>query len=151
MKEFITQDGYDRLIKELQYLKTTRRQEIAESLKYATELGDLRENAEYDAALMEYDEIETKIYKIEKSLKHIQIVNNTNNKKINIGSRCKIKYEDGDIVEYTIVGPSEIDCMNNKISYLSPIGSSLLNKKAKEKIKIDTGNLSYYIQVEEIL
>ena len=64
MKEILTYEGYQKLSKKLEYLKLVRRQELAEHLKFATDLGDLRENAEYDAALMEYEEVESTIYKL---------------------------------------------------------------------------------------
>ena len=90
MKEMITKEGLEALMQKLDYLKKVRRIEIAESLKYATELGDLPENAEYDAALMEYDEIEYQIAKLEYIL---------NNHIIMESKTYKVKFDDGEIEE----------------------------------------------------
>lgn len=136
MKEILTYEGYQELSKKLEYLKLVRRQELAEHLKFATDLGDLRENAEYDAALMEYEEVESKIYKLEKCLSNCIIANNNDNNVVSIGNIVSIKY-DTDFEEYNIVGPSEVDPLNNKISYKSVVGSLLLGKKIGDIINID--------------
>ena len=139
MKELITKEGYDLLQEELNYYLKVRRPLLAENLKYATELGDLRENAEYDAALMEYDEVETKIYKLERSLNNSIIVKNDSN---NLGSIFKIEYEDKEVEAITLVGPSEVSPLENKISYVSPIGEKLISSKVGDE-------LSYFINEYE--
>lgn len=137
MKEILTYEGYQKLSKKLEYLKLVRRQELAEHLKFATDLGDLRENAEYDAALMEYEEVESTIYKLEKCLSNCIVVNNNDKNLVSIGSIVSIKY-DTEFEEYNIVGPSEVDSLNNKISYKSKVGSLLLGKKVSDIINIDS-------------
>ena len=137
MKEILTYEGYQKLSKKLEYLKLVRRQELAEHLKFATDLGDLRENAEYDAALMEYEEVESTIYKLEKCLSNCTVVNNYDKNLVSIGSIVSIKY-DTEFGEYNIVGPSEVDSLNNKISYKSKVGSLLLGKKVGDIINIDS-------------
>ena len=137
MKEILTYEGYQKLSKKLEYLKLVRRQELAEHLKFATDLGDLRENAEYDAALMEYEEVESTIYKLEKCLSNCTVVNNNDKILVSIGSIVSIKY-DTEFEEYNIVGPSEVDPLNNKISYKSKVGSLLLGKKVSDIINIDS-------------
>ena len=137
MKEILTYEGYQKLSKKLEYLKLVRRQELAEHLKFATDLGDLRENAEYDAALMEYEEVESTIYKLEKCLSNCIVVNNNDKNLVSIGSIVSIKY-DTEFEEYNIVGPSEVDTLNNKISYKSKVGSLLLGKKVSDIINIDS-------------
>lgn len=137
MKEILTYEGYQKLSKKLKYLKLVRRQELAEHLKFATDLGDLRENAEYDAALMEYEEVESTIYKLEKCLSNCTVVNNNDNNLVSIGSIVSIKYDE-EYEEYNIVGPSEVDPLNNKISYNSKVGSLLLGKKVSDIINIDS-------------
>ena len=137
MKEILTYEGYQKLSKKLEYLKLVRRQELAEHLKFATDLGDLRENAEYDAALMEYEEVESTIYKLEKCLSNCIVVNNNDNNLVSIGSIVSIKYDE-EYEEYIIVGPSEVDPLNNKISYNSKVGSLLLGKKVSDIINIDS-------------
>ena len=120
MKEMITKEGLEALMQKLDYLKKVRRIEIAESLKYATELGDLPENAEYDAALMEYDEIEYQIAKLEYIL---------NNHIIMESKTYKVKFDDGEIEEFKLVGPNEVDIFENKISPSSMMGMELMNSK----------------------
>ena len=137
MKEILTYEGFQKLSKKLEYLKLVRRQELAEHLKFATDLGDLRENAEYDAALMEYEEVESTIYKLEKCLSNCIVVNNNDKNLVSIGSIVSIKY-DTEFEEYNIVGPSEVDSLNNKISYKSKVGSLLLGKKVSDIINIDS-------------
>lgn len=137
MKEILTYEGYQKLSKKLEYLKLVRRQELAEHLKFATDLGDLRENAEYDAALIEYEEVESTIYKLEKCLSNCIVVNNNDKNLVSIGSIVSIKY-DTEFEEYNIVGPSEVDSLNNKISYKSKVGSLLLGKKVGDIINIDS-------------
>ena len=137
MKEILTYEGFQKLSKKLEYLKLVRRQELAEHLKFATDLGDLRENAEYDAALMEYEEVESTIYKLEKCLSNCIVVNNNDKNLVSIGSIVSIKY-DTEFEEYNIVGPSEVDSLNNKISYKSKVGSLLLGKKIGDIINIDS-------------
>ena len=137
MKEILTYEGFQKLSKKLEYLKLVRRQELAEHLKFATDLGDLRENAEYDAALMEYEEVESTIYKLEKCLSNCIVVNNNDKNLVSIGSIVSIKY-DTEFEEYNIVGPSEVDSLNNKISYKSKVGSLLLGKKVGDIINIDS-------------
>ena len=137
MKEILTYEGYQKLSEKLEYLKLVRRQELAEHLKFATDLGDLRENAEYDAALMEYEEVESTIYKLEKCLSNCIVVNNNDKNLVSIGSIVSIKY-DTEFEEYNIVGPSEVDSLNNKISYKSKVGSLLLGKKVGDIINIDS-------------
>ena len=137
MKEILTYEGYQKLSEKLEYLKLVRRQELAEHLKFATDLGDLRENAEYDAALMEYEEVESTIYKLEKCLSNCIVVNNNDKNLVSIGSIVSIKY-DTEFEEYNIVGPSEVDSLNNKISYKSKVGSLLLGKKVGYIINVDS-------------
>ena len=120
MKEMITKEGLEALMQKLDYLKKVRRIEIAESLKYATELGDLPENAEYDAALMEYDEIEYQIAKLEYIL---------NNHIIMESKTYKVKFDDGEIEEFKLVGQNEVDVFENKISPSSMMGMELMNSK----------------------
>lgn len=120
MKEMITKEGLEALMQKLDYLKKVRRIEIAESLKYATELGDLPENAEYDAALMEYDEIEYQIAKLEYIL---------NNHIIMESKTYKVKFDDGEIEEFKLVGQNEVDIFENKISPSSMMGMELINSK----------------------
>lgn len=145
MKEFLTESGYLDLKKELDFYTQVKRLELSESLRYASSLGDLRENAEFDAALQDYQEIETKIYKLKKTLDNCIIVKKEENI-INVGSTVTIK-EDEEITIYEIVAPSNVDPLNNKISYLSDFGSQIIGKKSNDIVTIKTNNLTYDIEI----
>ena len=134
---YMTKDGYDKIMAEINYLETVKRPEISAQIAEARDKGDLSENAEYDAALMEYEEVESTIYKLEKCLSNCTVVNNNDKNLVSIGSIVSIKY-DTEFEEYNIVGPSEVDSLNNKISYKSKVGSLLLGKKVGDIINIDS-------------
>ncbi len=128
MKEnIITQKGFEELQKELQYLKTTKRSEIAKKIKEAREQGDLSENAEYEAAKEEQGQIEARIEKITDTLNNAVVVeSDKNSDKVTFGSIVKIKdLSDNKEYTYTLVGSSEADILNNKISNVSPLGYAL--------------------------
>ena len=127
----LTQDGYNTLQKEYNYLTKVRRLELREMLKYASELGDLRENAEFDAAVQEFNDVEIKIHKLEVIFKTAKISDGKDLSVIGVGNSIKLLI-DGDEEEYKIVGPAEVDPMNNIISYESPIGSSLMGLKIND-------------------
>lgn len=149
-KQFLTKKGYDERVAELENLKVVRRKEVAQKLKEAREQGDLSENAEYDAAKDEQRDIETRIAELEEILKNAEVVQDTE------GSKDKVKLEsvvtlldldDNEEVEYTIVGSSEADSLNNKISNESPLGSALMGKKKGQKVKFEApmGEVEYKI------
>ena len=127
----LTQTGYDDLVKELDYLKTEKRADIAEKIKVARGYGDLSENSEYDEAKNEQGLVEQKINELEYTLKHAKIVNKEEMKSqgINVGSHVVVVDEDDFEEEYDIVGATEFDPFNNKISLESPIGAALVGKK----------------------
>ena len=134
----LTQTGYDDLVKELDYLKTEKRADIAEKIKVARGYGDLSENSEYDEAKNEQGLVEQKINELEYTLKHAKIVNKDEMKSqgINVGSHVVVVDEDDFEEEYDIVGATEFDPFNNKISLESPIGAALVGKKAGEVAEV---------------
>ena len=134
----LTQTGYDDLVKELEYLKTEKRAAIAEQIKVARGYGDLSENSEYDEAKNEQGLVEQKINELEYTLKHAKIVNKEEMKAngINVGSHVVVVDEDDFEEEYDIVGATEFDPFNNKISLESPIGAALVGKKAGEVAEV---------------
>ena len=146
---FLSKDGYEKLEKELDYLRAIKRHEVAEKIKIAREFGDLSENAEYDAAKNEQAQVEGKISEIEQQLKVALIIDETaGTDKVSPG--CFVKVLDIDFdeeEEYQIVGTSEADISNNKISNISPIGSGLLMKKVGDEVEIEipTGVIKYKI------
>lgn len=140
-KEYITKTKKNELISELGQLKTVERKNIAEKLDYARGLGDLSENAEYHDARDQQSELEGKIGHIESILNTAEIIKNTKSDAIIIGSKVTIQ-KDGakTLIEYEVVGSSEADMLNNKLSFESPLGQAMLGKKIKDTIKLETPN-----------
>ena len=123
-KQFLTKKGYDERVARLEELKVVRRKEVAQKLKEAREQGDLSENAEYDAAKDEQRDIETQIAELEEILKNAEVVQDNNTDKDAIKMESVVKLHDVEYdedIEYVIVGSSEADSLNNKISNLSLI------------------------------
>ena len=134
----LTKEGYEELEKRLEYLKVVKRAEITERIKTAREFGDLSENAEYDAAKNEQAMLEGEILEIEEKLKHAVIIKDTAKKgTVSLGS--KVTFIDEDTKEeltYEIVGTTEADVEQGRISNESPIGNALLGHKAKDVVKV---------------
>ena len=130
----LTQEGYDNLDKELNYLKTEKRTEIAERIKVALGFGDLSENSEYDEAKNAQAENEVKIAELENKLRHAKIIDEKeiDTDTVQIGNTVKVlDIEFNEEVEYTIVGSTEVNLAENKISNESPLGEALLGAKKK--------------------
>ena len=139
-KNIMTFAGLRALEDELFDLKVYKRKEVAQKIKEAREQGDLSENAEYDAAKDEQRDIEARIEELEKLLKNVEVVG--------IGSRVKLyDVEMDEEVEYTIVGSTEADALNGKISNESPVGAALIGSKVGETIVVETisGDLEFKI------
>ena len=137
----LTQEGYDNLEKELDYLKTEERAAIAERIRVALGFGDLSENSEYDEAKNAQAANEIKIADLENKIRHAKIIDESeiDTKTVQIGNKVKIKdLEFDEDLEYTIVGSTEVDLANNKISNESPIGSALLGAKKNETVEANT-------------
>ncbi len=139
-KEVImTQEGFDKLEKELEKLKTETRAEIAERIKVALGFGDLSENSEYDEAKNAQAENEDKIVELEKKLRLAKIIDESeiDTKTVQVGNTVKVFDEEFDEeVEYTIVGSTEVDLAQNKISNESPLGAALLGKKKNTVVEV---------------
>ena len=136
----LTKEGKEELEKRLEYLKLTKRAEITERIKTAREFGDLSENAEYDAAKNEQARIEARIMEIEAMLKYAQIISESGKVKgvISLGSTVVVYDKNYDEeMTFKIVGTTEADVTEGKISNESPIGNALLNRKVGEEIIID--------------
>ena len=147
-KNLLTRAGLNKLENELHNLKVNKRQEIAEKIKEAREQGDLSENAEYDAAKDEQREIEERIVAIELLLKNAEVVDDAEEGTINIG--CKVKLFDKEFdeeVEYMIVGSTEANSLQGKISNESPVGMALLNHRVGDEVTVETqaGILEYKV------
>lgn len=136
----LTQEGYDKLDEELNYLKTEKRTEIAERIKVARGFGDLSENSEYDEAKTAQSENEQRILELEAKLRNAKIIDSKeiDTKTVQIGNLVKLHdIEFDEEVEYTIVGSTEVNLDENKISNESPIGKALLGRKKGETVDVD--------------
>ena len=138
---------YTSLKKRLDYLKRIRRVEIAEVLRFATELGDLRENAEYDAAIDDYERVEREIYLLEKEIRDAIIINSTDNDVVMIGSKVILEI-DGEVENYVIRNSSSFDF--NSISAESVIGKSILGHKVGDIVLIDSLEGKYTVKIISI-
>ena len=138
-KIMLTQEGYDKLVEKLEYLKSVRRIEVSERLKAAIALGDLSENSEYDDAKNEQGRLEGEISELEAKLRNSDIIKEqVGTDKIMIGSTVTVRDVELDEVEtYMIVGSTEADPDNNKISDESPLGIALLGKGAGTIITVN--------------
>ena len=146
----LTQEGYDNIEKEWEYLRTEKRAEIAERIKVALGFGDLSENSEYDEAKNAQAENEIKIANLETKLRYAKIIDESeiDTKTVQVGNTVKIKdLEFNEEEEYTIVGSTEVDLTQNKISNESPIGAALIGAKKGEEIevKVPAGIVKYKI------
>ena len=145
----LTQDGYDALVKELEYLKTEKRREIAEKIKVARGYGDLSENSEYDAAKNEQAKLYGRIAEIEDVLSHAVIIEDENEATGRVGLGCTVVVEDenGKRFEYKITGSQEANPMENKLSDDSPFGRGIVGKAAGEKFTVNAPAGSFTMKV----
>ncbi len=146
--EYITAEKRKALQKELELLKTVRRQEILESLEFAKSLGDLSENAEYHQARDEQAKLEERISNIERILKESIIISKHSTTNAEVGATVTVKKEgDKQTKRYQIVGSEEADMAEGKISNRSPLGQALFGKKKGEKVTFQTpsGTIQYTI------
>ena len=146
----LTQEGLDKLEEELNYLKTEKRTEIAERIKVALGFGDLSENSEYDEAKNAQAENEGKIAELENKIRHAKIIDEAeiDTKTVQIGNTVKLyDVEFEEEVEYTIVGSTEVNLAENKISNESPIGKALLGAKKGSTVEVNApvGVIKYQI------
>ena len=131
----LTKEGYKKLEEEIDYLKTEKRAEIAERIKIALGFGDLSENSEYDEAKNAQAANEIKIAELDNKIRYAKIINEDelDTKKVNVGSKVQVlDMELKEEIMFTIVGSTEVDLLENKISNESPIGASLIGAKKNE-------------------
>ena len=153
-KEYkMSQARKDELEQELNYLKTTRSDEVAEQIKIARGFGDLSENSEYDEAKNEQGKLYSRIAELEVILQHVVIVDETApSDAITIGCTVTVKGTDGKEASYKIVGSQEADPMNGAISEDSPFGKALLGKSEGDQVVVDApaGRIEYkLLKVEQ--
>lgn len=146
----LTQEGFDKLEKELNYLRTEKRAEIAERIKVALGFGDLSENSEYDEAKTAQAENEAKIAEYENKVRHAKIIDakEIDTEVVQIGNTVRVlDIEFDEKVEYTIVGSTEVNLAENKISNESPVGAALLGAKKNQTVEVNApaGIMKYKI------
>ena len=146
----LTQEGYDNLERELNYLRTEKRAEVAERIKIALGFGDLSENSEYDEAKNAQAENEVKIAELENKLRYAKIIDekDIDTETVQIGNIVKVlDMEFDEEVEYTIVGSTEVNLAENKISNESPLGEALLGAKKNHIVEVNApaGIMKYKI------
>ena len=137
----VTDEGLKKLNEELDYLKNVRRKEVVEGLRVALSFGDITENSEYDEAKNEQAKVEAQILEIEETLKNIKIINDDDitTDAVSVGSLVRVFDETyNEETEYSIVGPTEADPINGKISDQSPIGAALIGAKKGESVSVGT-------------
>ena len=152
-KNILTYAGLKQYEDELQNLKVFKRKEVAQKIKEAREQGDLSENAEYDAAKDEQRDIEARIEELEKLLKNAEVVveDEIDLGKINVGCKVKVKdMEYDEDMEFFIVGSTEANSLQNKISNESPVGQALIGKKVGDVVDVETQMGTIQYQVLEI-
>ena len=136
----LTQEGFDKLEKELEYLRTEKRKEVAERIKVALGFGDLSENSEYDEAKTAQAENEAKIADLENKIRYAKIIDESeiDTKTVQVGNIVKVydmEFEEEET--YTIVGSTEVDLSQNKISNESPIGAALMGAKKNQIVEVN--------------
>ena len=150
-KTFMTQEGYEKTVERLNFLKSTKRQEVANKIAEARSYGDLSENSEYDIARDEQASVEAEIFDLENKLKSVEIIDTKNIKSNKVGIGCKVTIKNvktNQVFNYTIVGDTDSDPLNGLISNASPIGAGLIGKKVNEiaLIKTPAGMVQYKIE-----
>lgn len=139
-KVYLTTAALEELKKQLNDLKGEGRRDVAEKIKIARSFGDLSENAEYDEAKKEQAFIEGEIIRIEKLIKEAEVIDETtlSNDVVNIGSFVRVyDYDMEEEDEYQLVGSTDVDPDNNKVSYESPIGAALLHKTEGDTVTVE--------------
>ena len=151
-KVYLTEEGLLEIEEELAHLKDVKRPEVIKALKDARALGDLSENADYDAARDEQAQIEGRILELEKLLEKAHIIEKKNTDEVSLGVTVKINYiDDEEVEEYRIVGRKEADPSNNKISNESPLAQAIMGRKKGEICSVDSPNGKYDVEIVDIL
>ena len=155
-KVYLTDEGFLELETELNELKNVRRPAVIKALKEARALGDLSENADYDAARNEQAQVEGRILELEKIMENAHIIEKGNTDSVGLGTTVKVKYideddDDEEVEEYRIVGSKEADPSNNKISNESPLAIAIMNAKVGDVCTVESPNGNYEVEIVEIM
>jgi transcription elongation factor GreA len=151
---FLTKEGFQKLQDELDYLRTIKRQEVADRLHEAMEGGELIENAEYEAAKNEQAFVEGRIQELEILLATARVIEDDKKKKadtIQVGYTVTIQEEGFDEETYTIVGAAEANPREGKISNESPMGKAILSHRPGDEVQVDTPDGSYTVRIIKII
>ena len=148
---YLTASGLKEIQDELDELKNVKRPVVITALKEARALGDLSENAEYDAARTEQALVENRIQELEAMIENVVLIENVDTDKVSIGTTVTIEYVgDNDTEAYSIVGSKEADPFNNKISNESPIAQAIMGKKTGDVVSVDSPNGKYDVKILKI-
>jgi transcription elongation factor GreA len=152
-KIFVTKGGYQKLTDELHHLMTVENKQALEMLKEARDKGDISENAEYETAKEYHESLTNKISALQEKIKNCEIIGPTaNTDKVSMLSSVQIKnHKTNQIINWTLVPENEIDIKNGKISFNSPIGAALLNKKKGEVVSVKVPSGEMKLEVLEII
>lgn len=149
----LSPQGYQKIKEQLSYLQNTRRRELAEKIRKARSLGDLSENAEYDATKDEQGKMESKIAHLKSILQQARIVHkeDVDAERVNVGSQVTItNKEDGQTFSYTIVGAMEADPSSQRISYQSPVGKAVYGKTEGEEVQVRLPGGKTMYRIDEV-
>ena len=150
-ENFVTEEGLKELEKELEDLTTNVRPEVINAIKEARALGDLSENAEYHAAKEKQSIVEARIRELEYLIENSTVIKQGDTSEVRIGSTVEIKYiDDNEVEEYKIVGSTEADPFENKISNSSPIAKAIIGKKVNEIASVESPNGNYDVKIISI-
>jgi transcription elongation factor GreA len=146
-KEYLSQEKYDELGRELDFLRKDKRKQVAERLEQARSLGDLSENAEYHEARDEQAQIEHRISQLENLLKRAEIIHHKKGDIAEAGSTVILQKARGEKKTYELVGSEEADMAAGRLSYDSPLGEAVMGKKKGDKFTLETpkGEVAYTI------
>ena len=149
----LTKEGYDKIVEELDNLITVRRKEVAERIKEAISYGDISENSEYDSAKNEQAELEDRINKLENMIRKAKIIDDSeiSRDRVSVGLKVMVKEKDsGEETEYSIVGSTEADPFEGKISNESALGTALLGKKKGDVVEIQVPDGIFFYEILDI-
>ena len=150
-KVYLTNEGFLEIEEELNHLKEVKRPEVIKALKDARALGDLSENADYDAARNEQAQVEGRIKELEQLLEKAELIEKTDTDKVSLGTTVTIKYiDDDDVEEYRIVGSKEADPSNDKISNESPLAKAVMGHMVGDICVVESPNGNYNVEIMEI-
>jgi len=149
----LTKEGYDKIVEELDNLVSVRRREVAERIKEAISYGDISENSEYDSAKNEQAELEDRINKLENMVRKAKIIDESEISKdrVSVGLKVLVREKNsGEEIEYTIVGSTEADPFEGKISNESVVGAALLGRKTGDEVEIQVPDGTFVYNIIDI-